>query len=59
MKEDEEKSLSLKTGPLEFKAASWSWRGLTLFWMAPTEVSNILLVRFVQINWLKKPHWDC
>jgi len=28
--------------------------------MAPTEVSNILLVRFVQINWLRKPHfeWD-
>ena len=61
MKENkEEKHLELKPGPLEFKTAIWSWRGLILFWMAPTEVNNILLVRFVQINWLRKPHfeWD-
>ena len=58
MKNEEEKHLALRTGPLKFKAIIWRWHGLTLFWAAPTEVNNILLVPFVTINWLKKPHWE-
>ena len=58
MKEDEDKHLELKTMPLKLQHIVWSWRGVMLFWAANTEVENIILVRFVQINWLQKPHWE-
>ena len=60
MKNEEEKHLGLKTGPLKLQHVVWSWRGVMLFWVANTEIENIVLVRFVQINWLRKPHceWD-
>ena len=58
MKDEAPKELTLKAAPLRLVHVTWSWRGVLFFFAANTEMENVVLVRFVQINWLKKPHWE-
>ena len=55
--QDKEPKLSLKIGPLKFSGISVDRkvRGLVLAWIADTEVSNIVFVRFLKIGFRLPP----
>ena len=62
MSKPEDPQLSLRIlEPLQFVSGEWSWRGVSFMWMAQTELSNYVLIRYVQITWLSWPplfDWD-
>lgn len=52
--------LNLRTEDLKYVHTDWSWCRLVMMWMAETELSNVILVRYVHIRWLPWPDfvWD-